>query len=84
MGQKEVNPEPPAMDLITQAFATAICDVLGTELTRIQAVLNVLVQKGFISPPELQEAFESIAQIPPELAAEISNSMLQNMRARFA
>ncbi len=84
MGQKEVNPKPPAMDPISVALAMASCDVMVEHVARLNAALGLLQQKGLVSALEVQQALDSIAELPPEIVDEISNLLQAKMRARLA
>ena len=81
-----MNNEPllPEGDLLVTAMFAGLCDALAVEIIKLRRVTELLLYKGVIASNELTEAIQSIAQLPPEKAQEVSASLQQTMREQAA
>ncbi|MEP7353703.1 MAG: hypothetical protein ABI824_10770 [Acidobacteriota bacterium] len=63
------------------AFAAAVCQALVGNVIETRAALNVLVRRGLLSGPEIEE---SKRQVPPELVqklqAEVQMQVMTTMK----
>jgi len=60
----------------------AIADVLSVEQLKMMAVLKIIQDKGLITEEEMKAAMDSVSSTPPELTAEIADSILNRLKAR--
>ena len=65
----------------------AVCDLFLNEQAKVKALIELLIQKGLVTPAEIDEAMKSIGSIAPEKVAEDSQWLQQflqhRMEARF-
>jgi hypothetical protein len=75
------HPSPPPMEPVWIALAMSMCDILTTEIAKVQALVGLLEKKGLLSASEIQNAIHSI---PPESVERISESLRKSMQERVA
>jgi hypothetical protein len=57
---------------------------MANQMAKLQVVVRLLEQKGLVSSAELQEAIQSIAELPPSAVQRMSDKLQESMRERLA
>ena len=78
------EPKRLPMDELTAAFATAICDVVASEIGKLNAVIRMLQEKAGVSDLELERAYASFRDTSPEMAEAHSASLHSHLQKRIA